>query len=209
MAFIPAVNTARIAAEVNHASVGAVNVFYAEASQALDQAALDAVAAAVVGYYQNAAHLATVSSGTSFRRARVRDMTSINGLSVIAEGSGTVGTATGDPMPGSVTAVATLKTGIAGRSFRGRLYHIGLAEAQVSGQGLVAASRAALETEYERLRTVINAVTSGLTTFQLVVASFFTAGAPRASALLTPVNDVVVDAQIDSQTRRLRGAQFP
>lgn len=208
MAFVPAEDTVRVTAEFNHVSVGCVNVFYVHSNFGWSAATMEDLGEVLVAYFENAAHLAVISAQTSFRRVRLREMSTADGLQTVEEGSGTVGTAGSNPAPGSVTAVASLRSGLAGRSRRGRLYHVGLDESMYTANTLGSADRAALETEYERLVTAIAAGAPIGVDWELVVASFVSGGVERSTALLTPVTTITVDSTIDTQRRRLTGDQL-
>jgi len=100
-----------------------------------------------------------------------------------------------------VAVCASHYTGRTGRSRRGRTYIPGIGSTIVLAGDIVAASsRAALLLSYANLRLALNGY--GLAQ---VVASFHTAGAPRAVGLGTAVSTTVIDQFSDSQRRRLAG----
>lgn len=115
-----------------------------------------------------------------------------------------IGALTGDivspPMPTGTTITASWRTGLAGRSYRGRTYHVGLTEQQVVANSLDSGSRTALQGAYAQL--IIDA---NVNQTPLVVASRVAGGAPRPVGVVTDVLTVVVDEYIDSQRRRLTG----
>lgn len=107
----------------------------------------------------------------------------------------------GSPNPAvsnNVALVASLRTALTGRSFRGRAYHAGLAEQMVADNVIDAAKTARMVDAYVDLIDRLS--TENLL---LVVASFQTEGAPRATGLATPVSSIIVNARIDTQRRRL------
>lgn len=115
-----------------------------------------------------------------------------------------IGTLSGDlsvpPLPTGTTITASWRTGLSGRSYRGRTYHIGLVEDQVNGNELAEARRTQIVAAYSTL--IADLITLGA---PLAVCSRFTNNAPRAAGILTPINVVIVEPYIDSQRRRLTG----
>lgn len=106
-------------------------------------------------------------------------------------------------LPNNVTVVAKLLTAKRGRSFRGRIYHVGLHQAQVSENSLIGAAQIALTSAYNSL--TIPGLFSGA---KLVVASRVSNGAERSLGVVTDCTAVTVNEVLDSQRRRLpeRGA---
>lgn len=113
-----------------------------------------------------------------------------------------VGTATGDALPGNVSLVVSFRTGLSGRSFRGRNYSLGMVEPQQAGGQVTTAYFNALKAAYEDLLVDLAASSD----FVWVVYSQVADGAVRATGLPTSVQSVViVDNNTDSQRRRNRG----
>jgi hypothetical protein len=110
--------------------------------------------------------------------------------------------------PGNVTMSISFRTGLRGRSFRGRNYAIGLTEDQVAGNNFVAGLASTWQAAYFAL--IAAAADAG---WQWVVASRFSGvdpvtgdPIPRAAGVTTPiVSVIVVDDNVDSQRRRLTG----
>lgn len=113
---------------------------------------------------------------------------------------GIPGTVASPALPTGTTVTASWRTGLAGRSFRGRTYHVGLTEGQVVNNALDSGSRTMLQSAYTQL--IIDANSAG---FPLSVASRVSNGVPRPTGILTPVLTCLVDEFIDSQRRRLTG----
>lgn len=109
-------------------------------------------------------------------------------------------------MPNNVSMTVSFRTGLRGRSFRGRNYVTGLTIDQVTGNQIIPAVVADFIAAYEALGTAISG--SGWT---WIVASRFSGvdpttkkPIPRAAGVTEPVIAVVVvDAFVDSQRRRL------
>lgn len=105
--------------------------------------------------------------------------------------------------PNNVTMVMSLHTALRGRSFRGRIYHVGIAQSNLSGNTIIEAYRASLIAGYTPLVVLTGGV--GTPDFVLGVLSTFHLGAPRAEGLFTPVTTISCDGVVDSQRRRLPG----
>lgn len=118
-------------------------------------------------------------------------------------GSSNIGTAASPAMPTSVTPCVSLRTDIRGRSFRGRVYHVGMTEAQIIQDSIDAGFIATLESFYNTLR-VLTASTSG-NVANLVILSYYHLGALRGSPVATQVTSVQCDPFVDNQRRRLAG----
>lgn len=110
------------------------------------------------------------------------------------------GTGTGIPLPSQVAVCMTKDTGLAGRSRRGRLYIWGVHDNNTSSvRTLSLAGMGNYNTALDNLLTALIP-----TTWFPVVISTINAGAPRVTALITPVFQIVCrDARLDTQRRRL------
>ena len=112
-----------------------------------------------------------------------------------------VGTAGSPSLPNSVACVITKRTALRGRSFRGRIYHAGLGEGQVTGNSVSPSHVTALITAYNLAKQFNNAPI----TWVLCVISRMTNNAYRSSAEITHVTALTCDGVVDSQRRRLPG----
>lgn len=105
-------------------------------------------------------------------------------------------------LPANVTLAISLRTPFAGRSFRGRTYWIGLAEASVQGDFVNPSTAQAI---LAAVRQLVEDVPQPLNA-QLAVVSRYHNGAPRGVGIATPVTSVtLVDSRVDTQRRRLVG----
>jgi len=102
------------------------------------------------------------------------------------------------PVPNNVALVASLLTVKTGRSFQGRSYLAGLAKSGVTHNSISATKSANIVANFVQLDAALAAIAT-----QLVVASFVSEGAPRTTALGTPVTGVAVKLRVDTQRRRL------
>lgn len=109
-----------------------------------------------------------------------------------------VGDVASENLAGFNTIAISLRTPFAGRSFRGRLYHVGLAEGQVNGEFLEPTAGPILIGVYEQLRLDLIA-----DNFQWVIASFVSEGVRRAEGVATPVTDIyLTDIALDTMRSR-------
>ncbi len=204
MAFIPAVNTARVSAHFSQDGQQVENVFYVQKSTALTTADLVALGSAYVTWW--IANMRSFSAANlSLVEVVVQDMTTISGTQIVfTTGLPVAGLSASPALPNSITLAIKEITGLGGRSFRGRQYILGMTQVFLnSDQNTVTAGTlTTLAGAYNALLSAINAI-SGMA---MVVASFFHLGAPRATAVLTPITSFAfADNVVDSQRRRLPG----
>jgi hypothetical protein len=121
--------------------------------------------------------------------------------SLYVTGMPSAGTNAQPQLPNNATVVMSLATALRGRSYRGRIYHIGLTENDVTANTLGAGTLADLLTAYRDLRLLEGA--GGEAVFQLAVLSYYANNAVRATPVVTPVTEVTCDGVVDSQRRRL------
>jgi len=103
-------------------------------------------------------------------------------------------------LPTSNTVAISWKTALRGRSYRGRTYHVGLGLDDVSDSALTPTAIAALSVCYSEL--LAGLISAGM---QLCVLSRVNNKAVRAEGIGTPVTSLSIDANLDSQRRRLPG----
>lgn len=143
-----------------------------------------------------------VSSNISLESISTRDLTAENSfIDTNVMSPAIAGGLASAVMPMSVTLAFKFATGVAGRSYRGRLYFVGLGEASVSGDYVATADANSIRDALVALNAAMH--TAG---YELVVVSRFHDGAPRSSAVVTPVTSIsYVDLRVDTQRRRLAG----
>lgn len=148
-----------------------------------------------------------LSSDLSLLSVTVRDYTVPNGLEVVeASGAGPGGA--GDAFPNNVAACVSLRTGFAGRHYRGRIYLGGIPRTAVA--------------ENSYIPDFVNGIITALGPFvgvggvspgwQLVVVAQWQVLTPHATpvpipgGIVTPVQQFLfTDDVVDSQRRRLPG----
>jgi len=114
-------------------------------------------------------------------------------------GIGTAGAVT-SAMANNVTKAITLRSGLTGRSSRGRLFAIGLSATQLNGVATIEQTYVDdLVDALEALKVIVEALG-----WVWVIVSRYTNGAKRATAVNTPVNSFgVSDLTTDSMRGRL------
>lgn len=170
--------------------------------------ALDGVAAIFHTWF-------TGAFGTNLSSAL--SLTAIKGTSLTTDSSAAIEYSTGLPeagtgpaagAPGNVAPCISFKTGLRGRSFRGRNYIVGVPQTELTEATLDAGWLAAVTGAYNALPALLEP--AGAT---WVVLSRFSGvdplthrPIPRVAGIATPVSDAAfVDNKSDSQRRRLPG----
>ncbi len=126
-----------------------------------------------------------------------RDMNTQEGY-IVTDVETINGTVSGGSLPAATTIAMSLRTGLSGRSRRGRIFHVGLPVTFVTDSAVTVGGASSLIDAYNALLPILIGNDQ-----QLVVASFVSGGAPRSTALTTPVLDVILtDRIVDSQDGR-------
>lgn len=208
MAFIPAVNTAQVRMQFDYQGQQCENVYYVENQAAWDAAALFLLAA-VFGEWWIGELAPDMPLALTLTRILCRDMTTSSspGIEYTTDLPHS-GEQSVEALPNHVTVAVKWITGLIGRSFRGRTYHLGLADAGVAANAITPTLHGILNAAYNQLRS--NVSTADVD-WRMVVASFYSGvdvngdPIPRATAVLTPILNAVIDLIVDSQRRRLPG----
>jgi hypothetical protein len=133
---------------------------------------------------------------------KVTDLSSVSGFSLTLTGSLPIAGGNASPaLPNNTALVITKRTLQRGRSFRGRIFHPGLTENQVTANQVAGATVSALVAAYENFKGFT--LTDGEAV--LCVLSRYSGGNARVTGLMTPVENFTSDGFIDSQRRRLPG----
>lgn len=147
------------------------------------------------------ANLAPICAGTTYlRQIDVVDLSVEDSFFYSYAFTPVNGGALTPALPKNVTLAVKFSTNRSGRSYRGRNYAVGLTEGKVVGDTAESDYCEALRAAYEEL--IDAAFTAGYT---WVVASRYQNKLPRAIGISTEVENVSVEATIDSQRRRLKG----
>lgn len=176
----------------------------------MNQAKADAIATLVRAQFSTAGGLASqVNTAVSLARIESRHMDALSDPWFVGAGAAVPGTSTANPLPAATSFVVTLRTGLRGRSYNGRVYIWGLTEDVNDAAGGITALGA------ETCRAFIALIMTNMASTQqwdLGVLSRWTTpptappGTPpteRQPPLLTPVTAVVFkDQRWDVQRRR-------
>lgn len=141
------------------------------------------------------------SNEVTYREVYVVDWSSANsGTTTVNTLAGTPGAQGTTGEPNNVTVTISFRTAFRGRGARGRNYAVGLTDTDVSANEVAQVTLNAWRNAYQVL------LDSPPDDWQWVIASFWEDKVARTTALLQPVNAVViVDQVVDSQRRRLPG----
>ena len=198
MGFIPALNTVRVALEFTSNGQICVNIIFLNKSTTVFSTDFVSIASVIRSWFSTYMK-GSLGNSLSLSRISMRDMTTENGdiLDSVVD-LPIVGTLAQEPLPNNVALACSFRTGKAGKSYRGRAYMVGFTENQIGGDHLDSTPVAALALGWSYLNTL-----SLVIGYTHVVASFQHNLAPRATAVLTPVTQIIVNDRLDTQRRRL------
>lgn len=177
------------------------NVLHFRAIGSISQASLQGLVNAIGALVASEAYLAYWPVEFQWTEIYARDLSvSIGVQASDSSVAGEVGTG-GVGMPGNVTIAITLRSGLTGRSARGRVYWMGLTEGSVVGNAVSGPVVAGYVDVLEDIRA--EALTAG---FELVVLSRQQNGVLLANAIGYDVVTIgATDLNVDSQRKRLAG----
>ena len=139
------------------------------------------------------------SDDISLTAVTAHNLDEANGAKVIRAISPVVpGQFVSEACSNNVAIVASFLTAKTGRSFRGRAYHAGMPEVAIEENYIGTIKAGQIVTAYGVLDSALN--TDDCT---LVVASFISEGAARATAIPTPIESYACSLRVDTQRRRL------
>jgi len=208
MPFVPVPNTALVELRMSLDGQDIENTLWFENGSDPDATALSELGNLLLDWWI-ARYKPLTSIACFLREVVVSSMTTESSPQVsVPAPSDTHGDATDEIMPGNVSICVSFRTGLRGRSFRGRNYFAGLTIGQVTGSEVISTQITAITTAYGFLGADISA-----TDWTWVIASRFSGvdpdtgkPIPRAEGVTTPVQSVVItDTIVDSQRRRLPG----
>lgn len=201
MAFIPVFNTAQIEIRAANQGVPVENTWYAEKVTPWTQSSLDDLTAAVANAV-GAGWLAQLPSTWVGTEVYAKDLTApIAFQSTDVTIAGMPGLATGTPLPNNVTLAIARRSGLTGRSARGRIFWMGMTQLFLdTNENFVSSGTAGvLVANCEEVDIAI--ATVGATS---VIVSRFTGGAARVVGETFPVADwIVTDLRVDTMRERL------
>ena len=168
----------------------------------ITQADVDGVADTIHSWAQGAFR-GVLSAAAFYTLSRVTDISTATGPQAVRIPATTVvGQYAGTSAPNNVSLVTTLRTGLRGRSYRGRSYLFALPTGQLGGSSTTVVNTYALSVlaAYIGLQAALLIV--GKT---LAVPSKVLDGVARNPGVATPVTTFSNDVLLDSQRRRLAG----
>lgn len=202
--FIPAANVAQVEMQYTHLGEHCENVYHllhtgVAPGDSFTNA--DAIKTAMLAWETNFGAPRRCHN-TTFTGLVVRFLDAVDApVFEFAPAAPIVGTAVMEGSPGNVTVAVKWLTARRGRSFRGRTYHIGLPSEYTLGNQVNAGGQNALKITYGHLITDLATPTG----YQLAVVSYQSNKMWRDAALSTVVTQMTLDADLDSQRRRLHG----
>jgi len=198
--YIPAADTAEVRLIYDTAGGIAENVINFRKSGGWTLGDLSDLAAAVEDSWET--NISPIVAETiTLRETVATDISSEHGGQVTDVGG--ISGGQGNPvLPNNVTFVVSFRTASRGRSYRGRLYHVGITENFVTLDSLGDSNAAAFQADYENFFADIVTAVAGA---EHVIVSRCQSGVWLTVAEVTPVTSYFVDSTIDSQRRRLAG----
>jgi hypothetical protein len=207
MAFVPVPNTIQVDVIYMIDSQGVENTLYFENPDGWDLASIEAFLINLRDLIQTELMpLLSVSIQVIELVARLLDTASSIGFTMPAT-PGVTGGNPNEPAPNNVTYTVSFRTGLTGRSFRGRNYVPGIPNDQISTNTILADFRTGVLAFYTELKTL--ATDAGLS--WVVVSRYSGVDSdgkpiPRVTGVTTPIQSVgTADFTVDSQRRRLPG----
>lgn len=198
MAFIPIPNTIKLTFEYTIGGKPVVNVSFFEKASAVTLTDLQDITD-IADAWDVAFNADFRSVGMLLERFTATDETEQDGLAFIKTlTTPRAGTAGGALNPNNVAACLSLRTGLRGRSFRGRQYIGGQLETNNIGDVINPDYIADALDVFGELQDAM--LTGG---FTWVVASRYSGGAPRITGVTTPITEIRMNDRIDTQRRRL------
>lgn len=199
--FVPCLNVAQFEMVYQEESQRVENVFHVHRiGTSWDATALTTMCGTLATWF--AAHLNTfVSTGVSLVLIVATDLTSKMTPRVeYTSGLPAAGADASTKLPNNATFAVSWRTPFRGRSYRGRSYHIGLTQNDVTGSVLKGPSVVTLTAAYTALLTAIN-----VGGYEMVVTSKRQDGNWLANGISTPILNCTINANLASQRRRLIG----
>lgn len=201
MAFVPFENTIKAEMIYTWNAERCENVLYYQFEEAVTEAALLDLADALRSIEDTNLKIHRTSAA-QLELIRTTDMTVDNGIGVdIPIVPPIAGTVAGGSAPNNVSWAIKKNSPRRGRSYRGRIYHIGMPLAGFSGSLVGSTFRSETLEDYENLLSVVGT----LGVYDMIIASRIADGVERAVGEKTIVTSLSADDVLDSQRRRLPG----
>lgn len=172
---------------------------------AASQAIANTLGTAILGRFTTSGLAALCATTTSLISVGLRDIRTANQPEFVSVAAAVPGSGAGNPVPNQLAAVVTLRTALAGRSYRGRAYFGGFIVGENTAAGaIVAGLNTALVAFVTNIQTDLaaSAITLG------VISRPFAGDAgppvhPARAGVVTPVTGIIArDTKWDTQRRR-------
>jgi hypothetical protein len=198
MPFIPTPRGIKVAIEAVQNGIPIVNVFHVQMSSAVTPTDLINVATTVEDWVTSDLIL-YLHNTVTVQNIVATDVSVPNGAQEIRSmTTGNVGLNAGSAAAANAALCVSFRTGLTGRSYRGRFYLGGFPTSfQVSAHEVAAGVASDLITSFTDLIDALNLISA-----TLVVVSKFALGIARLTAVATEVLTIVTNTKIDSQRRR-------
>ena len=201
MAFIPTPNVVKVDLTYNWNGQICQNVLHYDAGEAIIGDDLAPLAAALVAK-MTGSYWTIVSDQCSLYEMTLTLQDSVSSAALVTSvGLPKVGTNASPSMPNNVSLCITKRTAKRGRSYRGRLYHVGLCENSVTGNNVATAHATIIKDYWATWLSVSFAPKNA----NMVVLSYQNNGLPRLEGEPTWIQGFTTDEVVDSQRRRLPG----
>jgi len=198
--YIPVEDTAEV--RMAYVTLGGVanNVINFRKSGGWDATSLGDLAQAVSDAWETEVS-PRVSEDISLDSVTATDLSSATGPQVTLP-AGISGANAQPVAPNNVTLAVSFHTNTRGRSYRGRLYHVGMSQSQITGDSIGDAGATATQEAYSDFFDSITTAVSGA---EHVVVSRCQDDTWLTDGIATPVTAYSVEPTVDSQRRRLAG----
>lgn len=201
MAFIPIPECIQVEIVYHWDGQKVQNVLHYDTGGTITPAQAEIVGAYIKGWWDGNMQ-PLVASNVYLLEIFIRDMSAeFAPVYVYSDGLPMSGAGSSPSLPNNVSLALTKRTILRGRSYRGRLYHIGLCEGQVTGNTV----DPNVVTNLISLYGPLLEIPVGEESYPLVVASRYQDKAPRSQGVMTRVISWSSDGMVDSQRRRLPG----
>jgi hypothetical protein len=145
----------------------------------INQALADALGTAIKGYFTSSGINGHINSGVQLNRIGIRDVSVASMLEYFDSGAGVNSGTPGDTLPLQTCLCVTLRTAMAGRSYRGRVYLPAFVESDNLAGGTIDTPARTAATAF------VNGIGSALTSHGLSLAVL-----SRVHSVATPVTTV-------------------
>lgn len=197
MTFIETPQCVQVKLIMEQNAVPIVNVWHVDTAVTVDSAILTLVAN-VFDSWVTTSYAPEVHNSVDFKEIIATDQTVPNGQQIIIPTTATAGGTGGAAAPANAALVASFRTALTGRNFRGRTYVPGMSNTNVTDAQHISLGYA------NNLNDVFQDLLDALTNVdcKLVVLSRFLNNVARAAGVMHEILTIITNTKIDSQRRR-------